>query len=135
MDAIDSALRSPRTVHAPAVVVFWLAASDTMHPDDAVAAYEELTLATERIVEPLAAYEIALLPTHAETLFIELPNRERHAVLLSGLDFPFGYVLIEPGSEERVLTGIVGEAELLDEIRVYFDLPDDSSASPPPVST
>ena len=135
MDALDSALNLPRTVHAPAVIVFWLAASDTLLPDDAAAAYEELSLATEHIVQRLKTFEIELLPTHADTLYVELPNHERRMVLLSGLEFPFGYVLIEPGSAERVLTGVVGEAELLDEIRVYFDLPEDSAGSPPPVST
>jgi hypothetical protein len=122
-------------VQAAAVVVFWLPASDTLHPDDAAAAYEELTLATERIVRPLATYEIQLLPTHADTLYIELPNHRRHTVLLAGLEFPFGFVLIEPGSDERVLSGLYGEAELLDEIRVYFDLPEDSTGTPARVTT
>src|SRR5688572_22806492 len=73
-DSVDSVLRRPRVVQAAAVVVFWLPASDTLHPDEAATAYEELTLATERIVRPLAAYEIQLLPTHADTLYIELSN-------------------------------------------------------------
>ena len=131
-DSVDSVLATPRVVDAPAVVVFWLAASDTLHPDDAATAYDEITLATEGVVDALAAYDIALVPTHADTVFVALPNRQRRAIMLSGLEFPFGFVLIEPGGTERVLAGVYGEAELLDEIRVYFDLSEDSTrvASP-----
>jgi hypothetical protein len=134
-DSVDSVLNLPRVVHDPAVVVFWLSASDTLHPDDAAAAYDELTLATERIIEPLAAYDIELLPTHADTIYVELANRQRRTIVLSGLEFPFGFVLLEPGSTERVLAGVYGEAELLDEIRVFFDLPEDSTRAPPRVTT
>ena len=135
-DSVDSVLTLPRLVDAPAVVVFWLAASDTLHPDDAATAYDEITLAAEGIVEALAAYDIALLPTHADTVFLALPNRQRRTIMLSGLEFPFGFVLIEPGGAERILAGVYGEAELLDEIRVYFDLPEDSTrVSPPRVTT
>jgi hypothetical protein len=135
-DSVDSVLAMPRVVDAPTVVVFWLAASDTLHPDDAATAYDEITLAAEAIVEALAAYDIALLPTHADTVFLALPNRQRRTIMLSGLEFPFGFVLVEPGGAERILAGVYGEAELLDEIRVYFDLPEDSTrVSPPRVTT
>ena len=135
-DSVDSVLVLPRVVDGPAVVMFWLAASDTLHPDDAATAYDELTVAAEALVDALAAYEIALLPTHAETVYVALPNRQRRAIMLSGLEYPFGFVLIEPGDAERVLAGVYGEAELLDEIRVYFDLPEDSTrVSPPRVTT
>lgn len=134
-DSVDTVLGVPRVVEQPAVVVFWLAASDTLHPDDAAAAFDELTLATERIAPPLEAYEIALVPTHAETVYVQLANRRRRTIVLSGLDFPFGFVLIEPGSTERVLAGVYGEEELLDEIRVFFDLPEDTTRVVPRVTT
>ncbi|MGH7698937.1 MAG: hypothetical protein ACREMJ_00225 [Gemmatimonadales bacterium] len=134
-DAVDSVLATPPVVSEPTVVVFWLWASDTLHPDDAAAAYDELTLATESVAGALAAFEIEIVPTHADTVFVELPNRRRQAIVLSGLEFPFGYLLIEPGSTERVLSGVYGEAELLDEIRAYFDLPADSTATPARVTT
>lgn len=134
-DSVDSILGLPRVVREPAVVVFWLAASDTLNPDDAAEAYEELTLATERILEPLAAYDIEVLPTHAETVYVELATRQRRPIVLSGLEFPFGFVLLEPGSTERILVGVYGEAELLDEIRVFFDLPEDSTRVTPRVTT
>lgn len=134
-DSVDSVLATPPVVSEPTVVVFWLWASDTLHPDDAAAAYDELTLATESVAGALAAFEIRLVPTHADTVFVELPNRRRQAIVLSGLEFPFGYLLIEPGSTERLLAGVYGEAELLDEISAYFDLPADSLGTPGRVTT
>jgi hypothetical protein len=130
-DSVDSVLAAPRVVDGPSVVVFWLAASDTLNPDDAATAYDELTLAAEGVINALAAYDIAILPTHADTLYVALPNRQRRTIMLSGLQYPFGFVLIEPGDTERVLAGVYGEAELLDEVRVYFDLPEDSIRVPP----
>lgn len=134
-DSADSVLHTPRVVTGPAVIVFWVAAGDTLHPDDAAAAYAELTAATERIVPALAAYDIQLFPTNADTVYIELPNREWRPVLLTGLDYPFGYLLAEPGGVERILTGVYGEEELLEEIRSYFDLPEDTTSTPPRVTT
>ena len=129
-DSADSVLHAPRVVSEAAVVVFWLPASDTLYPDDAAAAYGEMTLATEGVVDALTAFDIRIYPTNADTLYIELPNRRRRAVTLSGLDYPFGYVLVEPDGAERVLPGVYGQAELLDEIRAYFDLPDDTLSAP-----
>lgn len=134
-DSVDSVLATPPVVSGPTFVVFWLWASDTLHPDDAAAAYDELTLATESVAGALAAFEIELVPTHADTVFVELPNRRRQAIVLSGLEFPFGYLLVEPGSTERLLAGVYGEAELLDEISAYFDLPADSLGTPGRVTT
>lgn len=123
-DSADSVLHTPRFVTRPTVIVFWLEAGDTLHPDDASTAYQDLTEVTEAIVPLLAAFDIALEPTNADTVFVEMPNRRRRSVLLTGLELPFGYVLVEPGGVERVLPGVYGEEELLEEIRVYFDLPE-----------
>lgn len=129
-DSADSALHTPRLVTRPTVIVFWLAAGDTLHPDDASTAYQDLTEVTEAIVPLLAAFDIALEPTNADTVFVEMPNRRRRSVLLTGLELPFGYLLVEPGGVERVLPGVYGEEELLEEIRVYFDLPEGAVRTP-----
>ena len=134
-DSADSALHTPLVVTRSVVVVFWLAAGDTLHPDDAAAAFDELSTATEAITPALTAYDIPIYATHAETVYVELPNRQRRPILLSGLDLPFGYVLVEPGGAERILTGTYADEELLDEVRVYFDLPEDSLPAPPKIST
>jgi hypothetical protein len=131
----DSALHRPRLVTGPSVVVFWLADADTLTPEDAAAAYDEMTAATEGVLDALTAFDIRLLPTNSETVYVALPNHKRRPILLSGLDYPFGYVLIEPGSPERLLTGVYAEDELLDELKAYFDLPDDTTRVRPKVTT
>ena len=56
-------------------------------------------------------------------------------MLLSGLDYPYGYLLIDPGGPERILTGVYADDDLLEELRVYFDLPDDTTSAQPRVAT
>ena len=128
----DSALVVPRLVTGPTLVVFWLAGADTLHPDDAAAALDDLNYYTEQIGPRLAAWGVALVPTNADTLYIALPNDKRRAVLLTGLELPFGYVIAEPGGVERILPGVYAAEELIEEIQVYFDLEDDTTASPEP---
>jgi hypothetical protein len=134
-DSTDSVLHAPRVVTQPTVIVFWLPAGDTLNPDDAVDAFDELTSATQAILPQLTAFDIKLVPTHAETVYVALPNRQRRSILLSGLDYPYGYLLIEPGSPERILTGTYAEDELTDEVAAYFDLPQDTTKSKPRVTT
>ncbi len=130
-DSADSVLKAPRLITGPSVVVFWLAEADTLNPEDAAAAYDELSAATEGVLDALTAFDIRLLPTNSETVYVALPNHKRRPILLSGLDYPFGYVLIEPGSPERLLTGVYAE----DELRAYFDLPEDTTRAKPKVTT
>src|SRR5713226_3403390 len=135
-DSTDSVLHTPRVVTAPTVIVFWLpAGGDTLNPDDAVDAFDQLTSATQAILPQLTAYDITLLPTHAETVYVALPNRRRRTILLSGLDYPFGYLLVEPGSPERILTGTYADDDLVDEVAAYFDLPQDTTKARPRVTT
>lgn len=134
-DSADRVLLTPRVVTEPSVIVFWLAAGDTLNPDDAAAASDDLNYYTERVVPALGAYHIKLFPTNADTVYVALPNRQRRAILLSGLDYPFGYLLIEPGGAERILTGVYADEDLLMEIRAYFDLPEDTAVVAPRVTT
>lgn len=128
----DSALVEPRLITGPTLVVFWLAAADTLHPDDAASALDDMNYYTEQIMPRLTAWSVALVPTNADTLFIALPNDKRRAVLLTGLELPFGYVIAEPGGVERILPGVYAAEELIEEIQVYFDLEDDTTVSPEP---
>jgi hypothetical protein len=125
-DSADSALRTPRVVSEPTVIVFWLPAGDTLEASDAAAFYDEMTTATAAVADTLKRNDIALIPTSAETVYIALPNHKRRTILLSGLDYPFGYVLLDPGGVERILPGSYAEEDLMDEIRAYFDLAEDS---------
>ena len=77
----------------------------------------------------LKQHNILLLPTNSDTIYVALPNRQRRLILLDGLDYPFGYVLIEPGTAERILAGLYADDELLDEVDAYFDLPPGSDST------
>lgn len=136
-DSADSALLTPRVVTEPTVVVFWLAAADTLSADDQAQALDELNFTTEGIAATLRQHHITLVPTNSDTIYIALPNHQRRMILLSGVDYPFGYVLVEPGTAERILAGVYSDEELLDEVEAYFDLPTpaDSGSANPRIST
>ena len=136
-DTTDSALRSPRVVTGPTVIVFWLQAADSFSADDQAQALDDLNNTTESVAPVLQRNKITLLPTNAETIYVALPNKQRRVIVLSGIDYPFGYVLVEPGLAERILAGVYDEDELLDEVEAYFDLPPsgDSTDEHPRIST
>ena len=134
-DSGRSALRRPRVITQPTVIVFWLAAADTMSQGDASSAYDDLTYYTEQVTGELKQAGIAIVPTTADTVYVEGPTHRRRAVVLSGLDYPYGYVLLDPGGPERILTGIYSDDDLLDEIEAYFDIDSDSTTVAPRVAT
>src|SRR2546425_1908591 len=136
-DSGDSALLKPRVITEPTVVVFWLSGADTLSADDQAEALDELNYTTEGIAPTLSRPNITLVPTNSDTIYVALPNRQRRMILLTGVDYPFGYVLVEPGTAERILAGVYGDDELLDEVEAYFDLPpaSDSTAKYPRIAT
>jgi len=136
-DSADSILLTPRLVTGPTVIVFWLVSADTFSADDQAEALDELNYATEQLAPRLARSNIQLVPTNSDSVYVSLPNNKRRLILLSGVDYPFGYVLIEPGSAERILAGVYADDELLDEVEAYFDLPAtaDSTSTGPRIST
>ena len=136
-DSADTSLNKPRVITEPTVVVFWLAGADTLSAADQAEALDELNYTTEGIARTLAKHNIKLVPTNSDTIYVALPNRQRRMILLTGVDYPFGYVLLQPGTAERILAGLYGDDELLDEVEAYFDLPpaSDSTAKYPRIST
>jgi DNA-binding beta-propeller fold protein YncE len=137
-DTTDSALLTPRVITGPTVIVFWLQAADSFSADDQAQALDELNNTTESVAPTLDRNNIKLLPTNAETIYVALPNHRRRSIVLSGIDYPFGYVLVEPGLAERILAGVYDEDELLDEVEAYFDLPesdDSTTTTRPRIST
>jgi hypothetical protein len=123
-------LLRPRVITGPSVVVFWLQAGDTLNGDSAQSAGTDLDYYTEQVAPTLAANGITLLPTNADTVYVELADHERRAIVLSGLDYPYGYLLVDPGGPERILTGIYSSDALFDEFDAYFDLPVDADSTP-----
>jgi len=134
-DSSDSALLAPQVSAEPSVVLFWLPAADTLGADDRAQAFDDLKYYTEQVAAALQANGIRLLATHADTVYVALPNRSLRPVLLSGLDYPFGYLFIDPGGPERILTGVYANEDLMDELRAYFDISDDSTAVRPRITT
>jgi len=134
-DSTDSALVTPRVVTEPSVVLFWLRAADTLRVDDQAEAFDDLKYYTEQVASALQSNGIRLVATNADTVYVALPNNKLRPILLSGLDFPFGYLFVDPGGPERILTGVYADEELMDELRAYFDLSDDSTAVQPRITT
>jgi len=110
-------------------VVFWLASGDSLAADSAQAASSDLAYYTDQVATTLATNRIALVATNADTVYVEQADHRRRAIVLSGLDYPYGYLLVDPGGPERILTGVYTDDELLDELDAYFDLPDDSDTT------
>lgn len=119
----------PRIVTAPSVVVFWLRSSDSLNRDSAQAASRDLDFYTEQVAQTLARNGIMLVPTNADTVYVELADHQRRAIVLSGLDYPYGYLLIDPGTPERILTGVYNDEDLLDELDAYFDLTEEQDST------
>jgi len=134
-DSTDSTLRIPRVIREPSVVLFWLRAADTLGTDDRADTFDDLEYYTEQVAPALEASGIKLLATNADTVYVALSNHSRRTILLSGLDYPFGYLLVDPGGPERILTGVYAEDDLMEELRVYFDLPDDTTSVQPRITT
>ncbi len=134
-DSVDSALLRPRVIGQPSVVLFWLRAADTLNADDQADTFDDLKYYTEQVAPALEANGIRLLATNADTVYVALSNHRRRTILLSGLNYPFGYLLIDPGGPERILTGVYADDELMDELRAYFDLPEDTTSAQPRITT
>ena len=109
-------------VREASVIVFWLAASDTIPVSDAGDALDDFRYYTGKASAFFEQWAIPLVGTNCDTVVVELPDGSRRRIMLSGLDYPFGYVLIEPGTAEQILTGISTDEELMDAATDYFDL-------------
>jgi hypothetical protein len=136
-DSADSVLRTPPLITAASVVVFWLKQGDTLDVDQASEASDDMRYYTQQVAPTLKANDIQLLATNAETVYVALPNHKRRPIILSGLDYPYGYLFLDPGNPERILTGVYDDEDLLDELDAYFDLTEtkDSTPAAPHVTT
>ena len=115
-------------VREPTVVAFWLPDADTLPADERKAVRSEFQSYTAAVAPFLEAHDIRLVSTTEDTLLIESQAKIRRLVMLHGLDYPFGYVVVEPGYAEEILTGIYSDVELIDEVRDYFDLDEDTTS-------
>ncbi len=113
-------------VRTATVIAFTLQAADSLAGDGAVEKLREFDAYTELVFPMLEEQGIAVRSTHSDSLVVVMENGPRRTIMLRGLDYPYGYVLVEPGFAETILTGVVTDEELLEEASFYFGLDDDS---------
>lgn len=112
-------------IQGATVVAFTLKAADTL-TEDAAEKLREFQAYTELVFPILEEQGIAVRSTHSDTLVVVMENGPARTIMLRGLDFPYGYVLVEPGFAETILTGVVTDDELLEEASYYFGLDRDA---------
>ncbi len=111
------------------MVAFWLPASDTLRPGEGADLLDDFRSYTGLISPLLDEQGIKLETTTADSIVVVLENGPRRIIRLSGLDYPFGYVLVEPGYPETILTGVSTDDEVMEQVSWYFGL-DEKSDSP-----
>ncbi|MEO8449150.1 MAG: hypothetical protein ABI647_05130 [Gemmatimonadota bacterium] len=112
-----------------AVVAFWLSAADTLAEAERDRAHDEFNYYTQQTMEFLGRQSIQLVPTRSDSVVIVTRQGSRRQVTLSGLDYPYGYVLVDPGYAEQILAGVYTDEELVEAVTNYFDL----DSAPPTV--
>jgi len=125
----DTVSAVARTISNQSVVVFWLQEADTIADEERRSSLDDLRDYTQAVAPLLAAHEIDLVATRADTVFVEAQGGKRRLVMLSGLDYPYGYVFIDPGYPEEIVTGILTDDNLEGWVRDYFELPNPDSTT------
>ena len=115
-------------VTGPTVVAFWLHGVDTLVEADRAAAWEDFRNNAAAVASFFDEHGVTVLATAVDTIFVRLVKGPRRIIMMSGLEYPYGYVLVEPGFTERILAGVYSQEELVDEARDYFELPEDTAS-------
>ncbi len=123
---LEASVADSGAIREPTVVAFRLPAADTLTPDGGGERLQEFEAYTALVLPLLAEQGLRTRTWHAETLVVELTDGPSRTIMLQGLDYPYGYVLVEPGFAESILTGVLTDEELLDEASSYFGLDADS---------
>lgn len=110
------------------VVAYWLASADSIPERSRLAIRDGFRRSNVMIAKYLSDTDIQLVAAVSDTVVIQLANGVRRIVQLSGLDFPYGYVLIDPGYAEEFHTGLPDEDDLRDALDDYFGLESDTPA-------
>ena len=111
------------------MVAFWLSAVDTLPEPSRRAIQQEFRRSNDAMSDYLSDTDVALVTTRSDTVVVET-EEERYLVLLSGFDFPFGYLLVEPGYEEEFHTGLMVDEDLQSVIDEYFEFEPANSEEP-----
>ena len=115
-------------VREASLVVFWLAASDTLEASDGADLLDDFRYYTRAATPWFEDQGIPVITTNSDTIIVESEGVPRRAIMLTGLDYPFGYVLVDPGYAEEILTGVLTDDDLLDEADGYFGSDDSEDA-------
>jgi len=116
----DKAGREPPVIREASLVVFWLPASDTLDSGAGADLLDDFRYYTSAARPWFDDQGIPVVTTNADTIVVETESAPRRLIMLSGLDYPFGYVLVDPGYAEEILTGVMTDDDLIDEADNYF---------------
>ncbi len=125
-------LAAAPVIQGPAVVAFWLAATDTLASGDGLDLLDDFRAYTALVAPALEDAGIALEATTADSIVVEIEGGPRRVIMLTGLDYPFGYVLVEPGFPETILTGVSTDTELMEQVDWYFGSEGEDVEGEPP---
>jgi hypothetical protein len=132
-DRADSAppvLGAVPVIVQPTVVGFWLRGSDTLPPAEARAARDEFLLLADSVSRYLGDTDIQFARVESDTVVIQLAGGVQRIIMLTGLDYPYGFVLIDPGYAEEFHTGLDLLEDLEAAIVDYFGLDDNRAVKP-----
>jgi hypothetical protein len=124
-------LAAAPVITEPTVVAFWLAASDTLQPGAGADLLDDFRSYTSLVGPDLEEAGVALVATTSDSVIVQIENGPRRVIMLGGLDYPFGYVLVDPGMPETILTGVSTDEELMDQVDWYFGVDDAEPDSTP----
>lgn len=118
-------------IRGPAVVAFWLSETDTLAAGSGLDLLDDFRAYTALVGDALEDAGILLEATTADSIVVELEGGPRRVIMLRGLDYPFGYVLVEPGFPETILTGVSTDEELMAEVEWYFGEDEEQEGNAP----
>lgn len=118
-------------IRGATVIAFTLKGTDTLAPDTGGEKLREFEAYTQLVFPMLEEQGLAVRSTHSDSIVVVMENGPARTIMLQGLDFPFGYVLVEPGFPETIMTGVVTDEELLEEASFYFGLDDEPGDDEP----
>lgn len=115
----------------PTVIAFWLRGTDTLPTAESQKIRADFLQRGNAVGEYLADTDVRFLRAESDTVVVQLAGGVQRTIMLSGLDFPYGFVLIDPGYAEEFHTGLDLLADLEDAIADYFGLGEDRREARP----
>src|SRR5262245_51798203 len=103
----------------PTVIAFWLRGTDTLPAPELRQTRTDFRRLISEIGRYLSDTDVRFVRTASDTVVIQLAGGVQRMVMLSGLDFPYGFVLVDPGYAEEFHTGLDLLTDLEDAIADY----------------